>query len=81
MNFKRCSRVSTPCNFPLGIALGNDGLVWVNDLYRLFRYDVDRQADSGSEIQVVDGYFAHFVAPEDLPPMAKHVIFVFDTSG
>ena len=30
---------------------------------------------------MVDGYFAHFVAPEELPPMAKHVIFVLDVSG
>ena len=49
------------------------------------RYDVDRGQDSpaggAGEIQVVDGYFAHFVAPENLPPMAKHVIFVLDASG
>ena len=37
--------------------------------------------DKGGEIQVVDGYFVHFVAPENLPPMAKHVIFVLDVSG
>ena len=30
---------------------------------------------------MVDGYFVHFVAPEELPPMAKHVIFVLDVSG
>ena len=44
---------------------------------------MDRQSDqAGSgEVQVVDGYFAHFVAPENLTPMAKHVIFVLDTSG
>ena len=29
----------------------------------------------------MDGYFVHFVAPENLPPMPKHVIFVLDTSG
>ena len=48
------------------------------------KYDVDRQSDKGGgagEIQVVDGYFAHFVAPENLPPMAKHVVFVLDVSG
>ena len=50
------------------------------------KYDVDRQSDKGKsgeggEIQVVDGYFAHFVAPENLPPMAKHVVFVLDVSG
>ena len=31
--------------------------------------------------QVIDGYFAHFVAPENLPPMAKHAVFVLDVSG
>ena len=46
------------------------------------RYDVDRDdAQQGGEIQVLDGYFAHFVAPENLSPMAKHVVFVLDTSG
>ncbi len=45
------------------------------------RYDVDRQSDKAGEIQVIDGYFAHFVAPENLPPMAKHVVFVLDVSG
>jgi len=51
------------------------------------KYDVDRDSGQkdinhknyqgiGGEIQVVDGYFVHFVAPENLPPMAKHVIFV-----
>ena len=49
------------------------------------RYDVDRNEDKegsdAGEIQVLDGYFAHFVAPENLPPMAKHVQFVLDTSG
>ena len=56
---------------------------WVqNPLYN-FRYDVDRRSDQAGagEVQVVDGYFAHFVAPENLTPMAKHVIFVLDTSG
>jgi len=45
------------------------------------KYDVDRQSDKAGEIQVTDGYFAHFVAPENLPPMAKHVVFVLDVSG
>lgn len=45
------------------------------------KYDVDRQSDKAGEIQVIDGFFAHFVAPENLPPMAKHVVFVLDVSG
>lgn len=44
------------------------------------RYDVERN-DKAGEIQVVDGFFVHFVAPENLPPMPKHVVFVLDTSG
>jgi Mg-chelatase subunit ChlD len=31
--------------------------------------------------QISDGYFVHFFAPEDLPPLRKHVIFVLDVSG
>lgn len=31
--------------------------------------------------QVNDGYFVHFFAPSALPPLAKHVVFVLDTSG
>jgi len=44
------------------------------------KYDVDRGEKAG-DIQLLDGYFAHFVAPENLPPMAKHVVFVLDVSG
>ena len=35
----------------------------------------------GGEVQLMEGYFVHFVAPENLPPMPKHVVFVLDTSG
>lgn len=31
--------------------------------------------------QLSDGYFVHFFAPEHLPPLRKHVIFVLDVSG
>ncbi|XP_026324350.1 inter-alpha-trypsin inhibitor heavy chain H4-like isoform X3 [Hyposmocoma kahamanoa] len=43
------------------------------------QYDVDRPKDG--EILVNDGYFVHFFAPTALPPLAKHVVFVLDTSG
>ena len=43
-------------------------------------YDVDR-TNKTSEVQVVDGYFVHFFAPENLPVMPKHIIFVLDVSG
>ena len=46
----------------------------------VIEYEVAR-SDLGGEVQLLDGYFVHFVAPENLPPMAKHVIFVLDTSG
>ena len=35
----------------------------------------------GGEVQLMEGYFVHFIAPENLPPMPKHVVFVLDTSG
>jgi len=46
----------------------------------ILQYEVDRSREGG-EVQLMDGYFVHFVAPENLPPMPKHVIFVLDTSG
>ena len=42
---------------------------------------------AAGEVQLLDGYFhsyfhrSHFTAPEKLTPMAKHVVFVLDTSG
>ncbi|XP_031770015.2 inter-alpha-trypsin inhibitor heavy chain H4-like isoform X2 [Galleria mellonella] len=43
------------------------------------QYDVDRPKNG--EIIVNNGYFVHFFAPADLPPLNKHVVFVLDTSG
>ncbi|KAJ2946262.1 hypothetical protein O0L34_g12300 [Tuta absoluta] len=43
------------------------------------QYDVDRPKEG--EILVNDGYFVHFFAPSDLPPLSKQVVFVLDTSG
>jgi len=37
--------------------------------------------NNGGMVQVVDGYFVHFFAPETLLPLPKHVVFVLDTSG
>ncbi|GLV32310.1 hypothetical protein CBL_00979 [Carabus blaptoides fortunei] len=39
------------------------------------------QEPAGGEVLVNDGYFVHFFAPEDLQPLAKHVVFVLDVSG
>ncbi|XP_059049437.1 inter-alpha-trypsin inhibitor heavy chain H4-like [Achroia grisella] len=43
------------------------------------QYDVDRPKNG--EIIVNNGYFVHFFAPSNLPPLNKHVVFVLDTSG
>ncbi|XP_042535927.1 inter-alpha-trypsin inhibitor heavy chain H3 isoform X7 [Dipodomys spectabilis] len=42
-------------------------------------YDVNRE--SPANVQVVNGYFVHFFAPEGLPVVPKNVIFVIDVSG
>ncbi|KAM4677923.1 inter-alpha-trypsin inhibitor heavy chain H5 isoform 2-T2 [Discoglossus pictus] len=44
------------------------------------RYDVKRELSVG-DIQVLNGYFVHYFAPTDLPPLPKNVIFVIDTSA
>ncbi|XP_051890090.1 inter-alpha-trypsin inhibitor heavy chain H5 [Pristis pectinata] len=46
----------------------------------ILRYDVNRELGAG-EIQVQNGYFVHYFAPKDLPPVPKNVVFVIDTSG
>ena len=46
----------------------------------IVEYDVDRK-DRESDVQVLDGYFVHFFAPESLPTLPKHVVFVLDISG
>uniref|UniRef100_A0A8C1S595 Inter-alpha-trypsin inhibitor heavy chain H3 n=1 Tax=Cyprinus carpio TaxID=7962 RepID=A0A8C1S595_CYPCA len=43
------------------------------------RYDVTHPQDIG-EIQIINGYFVHFFAPDDLPQMPKNVVFVIDRS-
>jgi len=43
-------------------------------------YDVQRSANS-SQIEVVNGYFVHFFAPDDLPISPKRIVFVVDSSG
>uniref|UniRef100_A0A915K1V8 Uncharacterized protein n=1 Tax=Romanomermis culicivorax TaxID=13658 RepID=A0A915K1V8_ROMCU len=42
-------------------------------------YDVKR--DAGGSIEIVDGYFVHFFAPEGLPKGNKKIVFVLDRSG
>merc|ERR1719166_471653 len=44
------------------------------------KYDVKRPAD-GNDVQIGAGKFVHYFAPDKLPTMPKHVIFVIDISG
>ncbi|XP_058423714.1 inter-alpha-trypsin inhibitor heavy chain H4 [Diceros bicornis minor] len=46
----------------------------------IVRYDVNRTVSGGS-IQIENGYFVHYFAPEGLPTIPKNVIFVIDKSG
>ena len=47
----------------------------------IVQYDVDLSSTGGNEIQVLDGYFVHYFAPEDLQTLPRHVVFVVDVSG
>ncbi|XP_055985633.1 inter-alpha-trypsin inhibitor heavy chain H3 [Sorex fumeus] len=42
-------------------------------------YDVNRE--SPANVQIVNGYFVHFFAPDGLPVVPKNVVFVIDVSG
>ncbi|XP_060060463.1 inter-alpha-trypsin inhibitor heavy chain H3 [Erinaceus europaeus] len=42
-------------------------------------YDVNRE--SPGNVQVINGYFVHFFAPQGLPVVPKNVVFVIDISG
>uniref|UniRef100_A0A803T4T0 Inter-alpha-trypsin inhibitor heavy chain 4 n=1 Tax=Anolis carolinensis TaxID=28377 RepID=A0A803T4T0_ANOCA len=46
----------------------------------LIRYDVKRSATAG-DIQIVNGYFVHYFAPDQMPTLPKNIIFVIDKSG
>ncbi|XP_032114036.1 inter-alpha-trypsin inhibitor heavy chain H2 isoform X2 [Sapajus apella] len=43
-------------------------------------YDVDREEKAG-ELEVFNGYFVHFFAPDNLDPIPKNILFVIDVSG
>ena len=49
-------------------------------LQLVVEYEVDR-SEGAADVELLDGYFVHFTAPENIVPMAKHVVFVLDTSG
>merc|ERR1712172_244354 len=44
------------------------------------KYDVQRPED-GNDVQIGAGKFVHYFAPDSLPTLPKHVIFVIDISG
>lgn len=43
-------------------------------------YDVNREEKAG-ELEVFNGYFVHFFAPDNLEPIPKNILFVIDVSG
>uniref|UniRef100_A0A8C6R8A6 Inter-alpha trypsin inhibitor, heavy chain 2 n=1 Tax=Nannospalax galili TaxID=1026970 RepID=A0A8C6R8A6_NANGA len=43
-------------------------------------YDVNRE-DTTGKLEVFNGYFVHFFAPENLEPIPKNILFVIDVSG
>ncbi|KAK9400198.1 inter-alpha-trypsin inhibitor heavy chain H2, partial [Crotalus adamanteus] len=46
----------------------------------LVTYDVKRDTKAG-ELEVFNGYFVHYFAPDDLDPLPKNILFVIDVSG
>ena len=44
-------------------------------------YDVERPTLAGGDFIIQDGYFIHFIAPEDLEPLEKDIVFMIDRSG
>uniref|UniRef100_A0ABM5FKC9 Inter-alpha-trypsin inhibitor heavy chain H4 isoform X4 n=1 Tax=Pogona vitticeps TaxID=103695 RepID=A0ABM5FKC9_9SAUR len=46
----------------------------------VIRYDVNRSLAAG-DVQIVNGYFVHYFAPNQMPAFPKNVIFVIDKSG
>nr|XP_006130694.1 inter-alpha-trypsin inhibitor heavy chain H2 [Pelodiscus sinensis] len=43
-------------------------------------YDVQREPKAG-ELEIFNGYFIHYFAPENLDPLPKNILFVIDVSG
>ncbi|XP_042324625.1 inter-alpha-trypsin inhibitor heavy chain H2 isoform X2 [Sceloporus undulatus] len=43
-------------------------------------YDVKRESKAG-ELEIFNGYFIHYFAPENLDPLPKNILFVIDVSG
>ena len=49
-----------------------------NSLKFRLEYDVERV---DGEVLLMDGHFVHFLAPDQLPVLRQHVVFVIDSSG
>lgn len=58
------------------LALAQDGVL--GDF--IVRYDVERAEEAG-QLEIVNGYFAHFFAPKQLSALPKSIVFVIDVSG
>ncbi|XP_075930625.1 inter-alpha-trypsin inhibitor heavy chain H4-like isoform X2 [Petromyzon marinus] len=58
------------------LALAKDGVL--GDF--IVRYDVERAEEAG-QLEIVNGYFAHFFAPKHLSALPKSIVFVIDVSG
>uniref|UniRef100_A0A674J2I5 Inter-alpha-trypsin inhibitor heavy chain 2 n=1 Tax=Terrapene triunguis TaxID=2587831 RepID=A0A674J2I5_9SAUR len=43
-------------------------------------YDVHRETKAG-ELEIFNGYFIHYFAPDNLDPLPKNILFVIDVSG
>ncbi|XP_054447082.1 inter-alpha-trypsin inhibitor heavy chain H2 [Pteronotus mesoamericanus] len=43
-------------------------------------YDVNREESAG-KLEVFNGYFVHYFAPENMDPIPKNILFVIDVSG
>ncbi|KAI5929202.1 inter-alpha-trypsin inhibitor heavy chain H2 [Manis javanica] len=43
-------------------------------------YDVNREEKAG-ELEVFNGYFVHYFAPDNMDPIPKNILFVIDVSG
>ncbi|XP_058046812.1 inter-alpha-trypsin inhibitor heavy chain H2 isoform X2 [Ahaetulla prasina] len=43
-------------------------------------YDVNRDTKAG-ELEIFNGYFVHYFAPDNLDPLPKNILFVIDVSG
>ena len=57
-------------------AASNNGRDWKCVL----SYNLKRPAD-GNDVQIGAGKFVHYFAPDYLPTIKKHIIFVIDVSG